>query len=412
MEDDMDLDKILARVDVERLYQHVLRLEGVKHPIDAPERLKQAGETIYAELEQCGLPVRVQEFWIEGWDEPFRNIEGRLGSEDEPAVVLINHYDTVSSTLGANDNAAGVAVMLEAARVLAPEPGVPAIRFVSATLEEGLPPTAKLRHRQSARRLGLTDERGRYTSYRVARIMKRHAELVGAAIEAGRSHLDAMHAAQEQLGAEMPEAVSEYLRIVEEAYAGLTTASAIGVTGKLGSSRWVDEALALGKKIQFTICLDEIGTTSKREHSQRLPAGVSYGMMQTYRVDGEREIGDWAFIIADPAAAEIAQAFCAHCRRESIDLAHAFFQMPGFEQIAERFPQAFGSDHAPFWRAGIPAIFAFDTANWRNPYGHSMADSIDRLDFEHITKLCKATIATAIDPALRGAQGPRSQGTR
>lgn len=398
----MDLEAIVRRVDTEKLYQHVLRLEGIRHPIDTPERLKEAGSYVAAELARCGLPLRVQEFQIEGWDDTFHNIEAWTGSDDGPAAVLINHYDTVSTTVGANDNAAGVAVMLEAARILSAETHLPPIRFVSATLEEGLPPTVKLQHRRSALRLGLTDERGRYTSYRVARIMKRHAALVAAGIEAGRSHLEAQVEARRQLEEETPPALLEYLKEVEQTYHGLTPATAIGVTGKLGSSRWVDEALAAGKKICFAICLDEIGTISRQEHSQRLPAGVSYGMMQTYKVDTEKQIGDWAFLIADPAAAGIARAFCTHCRRESIDLPHAFFQMPDFATIAARFPQAFGSDHAPFWRAGIPALFAFDTATWRNPYGHSMADTIDRLDFDHITKICQATIATLVDPALRG----------
>ena len=398
----MNLNAILARVDIERIYQSVLKLEGVKHPIDTPAKLREAGDAFCAELVSFGLPVRAQEFRLDGWDDTFRNIEAWSGAEDEPAAVLINHYDTVSTTPGANDNAAGVAVMLEAARVLATESDIPAIRFVSATLEEGLPPTSKAAIRKSALQHGLTDERGRYTSQRTAKIMKAHFSLMVAGIEAGKSVRDALADARTKLQDQLTDAISEHLQTVEAAHDGLTTASAIGVTGKIGSGRWVDEAVATGKQIAFAICLDEIGTTSKREHSQHLPAGVSYGMMQTYKVDSERGVGDWAFVLADPAGAPVARAFCNYCKHDSIDLAHAFFQMPDFETIAAHYPQAFGSDHAPFWRAGIPAIFAFDTANWRNPYGHSMADTIDRLDFEHITRICKATIATLIDRSLRG----------
>jgi len=397
----MNLDAILARVDIERLYQNVLKLEGVKHPLDTPDRLRETGDAIAAQLASYGLPVRGQEFRLDGWDDTFRNIEAWIGDESRPAAVLINHYDTVSTTPGANDNAAGVAVMLEAARVLAAERDIPPIRFVSATLEEGLPPTSKARIRQSALAHGLTDSRGRYTSFRAAKVLKSHANLTWEGIQAGKSHRQALADARMTLQDQMTDALSEHLKTVEAAHDGLTTASAIGVTGKIGSGRWVDEAVATGKKIAFAICLDEIGTTSKKPHSQSLPDGVSYGMMQTYKVDTERQMGDWAFVLADPAAARIGHAFCGYCKRDSIDLAHAFFQMPDFETIAARYPQAFGSDHAPFWRAGIPAIFAFDTANWRNPYGHSMADTIDRLDFEHITKITKATIATLIDPSLR-----------
>lgn len=398
----MDLDAILARVDIERIYQHVLKLEGIKHPIDSPDKLREAGDAIYAELASYGLPVRAQAFRLDGWDDTFRNIEAWIGDEAEPAAVLINHYDTVSTTPGANDNAAGVAVMLEVARVLAGEQDIPPVRFVSATLEEGLAPPVKAGIRESALAHGLTDTRGRYTSARVARVMRAHLNLLVAGVQSGRTHREALADARAQLRDQMSDAVSEHLKVVEAAYDGLTAASAIGVTGKIGSSRWVDEAVALGKKIAFAICLDEIGTTSKRPHSQSLPDGISYEVMQTYRVDKERQVGDWAFMLADPAAAGIARAFLGYCQRDAVDLPYAFFQMPDFETIAARFPQAFGSDHAPFWRAGIPALFAFDTSTWRNPFYHSMADTIDRLDFEHITKITKATLATLIDRSLRG----------
>ena len=398
----MNITEILKKVDTERLYQHVLQLEGIKHPIDTPEKLREAAGTIYAEMESYGISVRAQEFQIEGWDDTFLNIEGWIGDEDAPAVVIINHYDTVYSTPGANDNAAGVAVMLEAARVLAEAEDVPTVRFVSATLEEGLPPTAKLRIRQSAQRLGLADEQHRYTSYQMVRTMQKRAELIGAARATGKSRPDAMAEAAQQLKGQIPDAMFEHIKEIADIYREVEAASSNGMVGKIGSSAWVEEAVTLAKKIQFAICLDEIGTTSKQPHSQMLPAPITYDMMQLYKVDTEQEIGDWTFIIADESAAGIAQAFCKHCERDEIDLAYAFTQLPGYEQIVAQFPQALGADHAPFWAAGIPAMFTFDTSTWRNPFYHSMADTIDRLDFDHITKICKATIATAIDPTLRG----------
>lgn len=397
----MTLNDILDRVDIERIYQHVLKLEGIKHPIDTPEKLHQAGDYILHELSNYGVATRAQEFRLDGWNDIFRNIEGWIGDLAEPAAVLINHHDTVSSTFGANDNAAGVAVMLEAARVLANEKAAPCIRFVSATLEEGLPPTAKAQIRASSLKHGITDNCGRYVTQRISQFMQTYDRMTIQAIQTGMSHYDALLDARQKLQNEMTDALSEHLKVIESAYEGLTTASAIGTTGKIGSSRWVADVLATGKQIKFAICLDEIGITSKCEHSQTLPAGVSYAMMQTYKVDTAREIGDWAFVIADPAAAQIAQTFLNYCKHPGIDLPHAFFQMPDFQTIAARFPQAFGSDHAPFWRAGIPALFAFDTSTWRNPFCHSMADTIDRLDFNHITKIAKATIATLMDSSLR-----------
>ena len=38
-----------------------------------------------------------------------------------------------------------------------------------------------------------------------------------------------------------------------------------------------------------------------------------------------------------------------------------------------------------------------DTANFRYPYYHTEADTIDKLDFEFMKKITQATIATVLD---------------
>ncbi len=396
----MDLTRILDEVDVERMYQHVLRLEGPKHPLDTPDKLKQAADYIYSELARYGVPVRVQEFQIDGSDDTFRNVEGWVGDESAPAVVIINHHDNVYNDPGANDNAAGVAVMLEAARVLAGHGDVPTIRFVSATLEEGNP-VLQGKARQSARSLGLTDDQHRYKTHRVARVMQEYTALVQSAREAGKSYRDAASEALEQLRDQTPEPVRKHVKNLQTIFGDGSRASNIGKMGLIGSSVWLDEAVRTNKKLKFAICHDEIGTTSKQEHSQRWPPGADLDMMQTFKVDLERRVADFAFLITDAASAKIARAFGAHCQRESINLPYAWLPLPlGFEQIVQEFPIALGSDHAPFWRAGIPTLFINDTSWLRNPYVHTQADTIDKLDFEHITRICKATIATAIDQSI------------
>jgi Zn-dependent M28 family amino/carboxypeptidase len=55
---------------------------------------------------------------------------------EKPYVVLGAHYDTVPGSPGADDNASGVAVLLETARRMASNPSPPALRFVAFTLEE------------------------------------------------------------------------------------------------------------------------------------------------------------------------------------------------------------------------------------------------------------------------------------
>lgn len=52
------------------------------------------------------------------------------------------------------------------------------------------------------------------------------------------------------------------------------------------------------------------------------------------------------------------------------------------------------SDHAPFWDAGLPAIFFTDGANFRNPNYHTPNDSVGALDMNFYVNNVKAIVAT------------------
>jgi len=89
-----------------------------------------------------GADVREQSFTVPGVAGTFRNVEGVIHPGSEPKEwVICAHYDTASNSPGADDNASGVGVMLEAARVLAQHGPERSVRFVGFTLEEGSPVT-------------------------------------------------------------------------------------------------------------------------------------------------------------------------------------------------------------------------------------------------------------------------------
>jgi hypothetical protein len=396
----MNLSEILERVDAERLYQHVARLEGVRHPLDTPQALDVAADYLHTEMASYGIGVREQVFRVDGFDGAFRNIEGWVGDEAAPAAVIISHYDTVWNDPGANDNGAGVAVTLEAARVLAGVPDAPPVRFVCASLEEGNP-VIEARLRQAAQRYGLHDGRRRYTSHTIARLLKQHNALYLAARSAGKPRAAAYAEAEEKIG-DAPESVRAYLAEVRAVYSERSDADQTGWLNKIGSSAWVDEARALGKRLKFAVSVDEAGTVSQRPGSQTLPPGIGYEMFQTYKVDKERAIGDWVLAVGDQASGALLDSFRAQCMNPAIDLPVAAAHLPlAYADIAQQMPMALGSDHAPFWRAGIPALLVFDTSDWRNPFTHCMADTIDKVDFDQLAKVCKAVAATVLDPALR-----------
>lgn len=117
----------------ERILKTVKQIEGLRDGHYHYEVLTRKAEYIEAEFLSSGFKVERDEFWFHGklhW-----NIIA-TPSEPENAcerVLIGAHYDAVMNSPGADDNASGVAVMLEAARVLGPRTGLQCVAF---SLEE------------------------------------------------------------------------------------------------------------------------------------------------------------------------------------------------------------------------------------------------------------------------------------
>ncbi|MCP3097931.1 M28 family peptidase [Myxococcus sp. K15C18031901] len=87
-------------------------------------------EALRAEFAGLGLSVRLQ--------GPYQNVVALPRSLDArtPVTFVAAHYDSVPDCPGADDNASGVAVMLECARVLARSSVAPPIGFIAFNAEE------------------------------------------------------------------------------------------------------------------------------------------------------------------------------------------------------------------------------------------------------------------------------------
>jgi Zn-dependent M28 family amino/carboxypeptidase len=98
--------------------------------------LKAAADYIRNNLTQYGYPVTEQTYAVEG--KPANNLEAELtGSEPSAGTVVLGaHYDTVPRTMGADDNASGVAAALELARLLKGSKFHKTIRFAFFVNEE------------------------------------------------------------------------------------------------------------------------------------------------------------------------------------------------------------------------------------------------------------------------------------
>jgi hypothetical protein len=127
--------------DEARLRRHVAALAAIQpaRSIDHPESLAAAVELITTAFSDLGLAVAEQTWEHDG--ETYRNLVTSLGPADAPVLVVGAHYDVCGDQPGADDNASGVAALLELARLLVVHrPELPRrLELVAYCLEE--PPT-------------------------------------------------------------------------------------------------------------------------------------------------------------------------------------------------------------------------------------------------------------------------------
>ncbi len=126
------MDKGEIRQRLEKHLQY-LSVEVGDRSIYRPENLKAAEDYVARELESLGYPVRRQPFICQRME--VANVIA--GNPDPEGYYLLGaHFDTVSGTPGADDNASGVAVLLEVARLAREAPMPKPWVFVGFTTEE------------------------------------------------------------------------------------------------------------------------------------------------------------------------------------------------------------------------------------------------------------------------------------
>ncbi len=100
------------------------------------EALEAAADYIETSLRDLGFGVKRDEYTAAG--KKVRNLEAESPGTRLPAEIIIvgAHYDSVYGSPGANDNASGVAAVLEIARLLRHKPLSRTVRFVLFVNEE------------------------------------------------------------------------------------------------------------------------------------------------------------------------------------------------------------------------------------------------------------------------------------
>lgn len=125
-----------ATVSAERLRKHVEMLSETFHPRSFAQvtNLDRCAEYIASEFRAAGARTEMQEFIV--LKGTYRNVIGSFGPESGERLVVGAHYDGCYSTPGADDNASGVAGLIELAGLLGKTDLPITVELVAYALEE------------------------------------------------------------------------------------------------------------------------------------------------------------------------------------------------------------------------------------------------------------------------------------
>lgn len=115
---------------------HLTALARERHPGTSPVWLRETAIYLSQQFTRYGLAVTSHRFDVRG--ESYENIVGTTPASDHRAapLILAAHYDTVSGSPGADDNASGLTVLLEVARRLKQTVLTRPVQFIAFCLEE------------------------------------------------------------------------------------------------------------------------------------------------------------------------------------------------------------------------------------------------------------------------------------
>lgn len=120
----------------DRLAHHVDVLAGTigERNVYRPGSLERAAHYIAEQFSANGYAPASQKYGVAG--SIVRNIDAQQGAPADGILIVGAHYDSVAGSPGANDNASGVAAVLELSRLLQDGTGRLAMRFVAFANEE------------------------------------------------------------------------------------------------------------------------------------------------------------------------------------------------------------------------------------------------------------------------------------
>jgi Zn-dependent M28 family amino/carboxypeptidase len=282
-----DVSAAVSQVSQPSLRRTVEIVSEPRHYYAEPLNNQRCAQWIAHELQGFGYATQIQ--------GSYRNIVALpMNRTQDPMTLVCAHYDSVPGTPGADDNASGLATLLECARLTTGMAGPAAIGFVAFNGEE---------------------------------------------------------------------------------------------EGLIGSTDFVENHLARhALAITAVHVLEMVGYCRHDEGSQRAPQGLPIRLPST---------GDFVGVLGNRPSHHLVDAVLTHAATYVPILPAIGLTVPlGMETVL---PVLARSDHAPFWRVGIPALMWTDTAEFRNPNYHRATDTPETLDYDFlqaVTQLLPSCLLT------------------
>lgn len=154
--------------------------------------------------------------------------------------------------------------------------------------------------------------------------------------------------------------------------------------GLLGSSEFVAHLADYPEwRVKEAHIFEMVGYRDRTPGSQTMPPGLP--------IFGGRDVGDFLAFLANRSSNAIAEELLGLAARDIPDTPTAALKVYlGLEKVFEHLNR---SDHAPFWRAGIPSLMWTDTSEFRNPHYHLASDTPDTLDYDFMSDVAKLALA-------------------
>jgi Zn-dependent M28 family amino/carboxypeptidase len=142
-------------------------------------------------------------------------------------------------------------------------------------------------------------------------------------------------------------------------------------TDKMGSMVYAKQAKQRGDKIVGMFSLETLGYFSDKPHSQQYPPPLNY-----LYPDRGNFLGFVSNIESRELLRNTIRSFRAQTKFPSEGAA-----------LPNSLPGVGWSDHWSFWQQGYQALMITDTATFRYPHYHTLDDTVDKIDFEKLSRV-------------------------